>query len=87
MTQPFNPAGDGQPAVPAPGAAAAGSRAAGGTGPGVPLSIWPGLPSPGDTRDSLPFGGPVTTAAARRVIRSTTAPPVCRLASALASAC
>ena len=33
-------------------------------GPGVPLSIWPGLPEPGGTRG----GGPVTVAAARRVI-------------------
>src|ERR1700677_2394709 len=68
MTQPFNPAGDGQPAVPAPNATAAGSHAAGGTGPGVPLSIWPGLPDPGGAGDGLPCGGPVTTAAARRVI-------------------
>ena len=68
MAQPFNPAGDGQPAVPAPDATAAGSRAASGTGPGVPLSIWPGLPAPSGTRDGRPCGGPVTTAAARRVI-------------------
>lgn len=67
MTQPFNPAGDGQPAVPAPGATASGSRAAGGTGPGVPLSIWPGLPAH-DTRDGQSCGGPVTVEAARRVI-------------------
>lgn len=67
MTQPFNPAGDGQPAVPVPGATASGSRAAGGTGPGVPLSIWPGLPAH-DTRDGQPCGGPVTAEAARRVI-------------------
>jgi hypothetical protein len=33
----------------------------------VPLSIWPGLPAHG-TRDRAPGGGPVTTAAARRVI-------------------
>jgi hypothetical protein len=62
MTQPFNPSGDGQPAVPAPDA-----TAAGGTGPGVPLSIWPGLPAR-DTRDGEPCGGPVTAEAARRVI-------------------
>jgi len=68
MTQPFNPAGDGLPAGPAPGATVAESRAAGGTGPGVPLSIWPGLPDPGGARDGLPCGGPVTVAAARRVI-------------------
>ena len=67
MTQPFNPAGDGQPAVPGPDATAAGSRAAGGTGPGVPLSIWPGLPAH-DTRDGRSCGGPVTAAAAHRVI-------------------
>jgi hypothetical protein len=67
MTQPFHPAGDGQLAAPTPGAAAAGSRAAGPAGPGVPLSIWPGLPAH-DTRDSQWCGGPVTTAAARRVI-------------------
>jgi hypothetical protein len=67
MTQPSHPAGDGQLAAPTPGAAAAGSRAAGPAGPGVPLSIWPGLPAH-DTRDSQRCGGPVTTAAARRVI-------------------
>jgi len=67
MTQPFNPAGDGQPAVPAPDATVAGSHAAGGTGPGVPLSIWPGLPAH-DIRDGQSCGGPVTAAAARRVI-------------------
>jgi len=67
MTQPFNPAGDGQPAVPAPGATAAGSRAVGPAGPGVPLSIWPGLPAH-DTRDGQSCRGPVTAAAARRVI-------------------
>ena len=74
MTQPFNPAGDGLPAGPAPGATAAGSRAAGGTGPGVPLSIWPGLPDPSGTRDGLPCGGPVTVAAARRVIDTFSVP-------------
>ena len=73
MTQPFNPAGDGQPAVPAPDATAAGSRAAGGTGPGVPLSIWPGLPAH-DIRDGQPCGGPVTAAAARRVIDAFSVP-------------
>ncbi len=67
MTQPFNPAGDGQPAGPAPDTTAAGSRAAGGTGPGVPLSIWPGLPAH-DIRDRQSCGGPVTAAAVRRVI-------------------
>jgi len=67
MTQPFNSAGDGQPAGPAPDTTAAGSRAAGGTGPGVPLSIWPGLPAH-HIRDGEQCGGPVTAAAARRVI-------------------
>ena len=73
MTQPFNPAGDGQPAGPAPDTTAAGSRAAGGTGPGVPLSIWPGLPAH-DIRDGQSCGGPVTTAAARRVIEAFSVP-------------
>ena len=69
MTQPSSNTGDGLPAGPAPGTTtAAGSRATGGTGPGVPLSIWPGLPEPDGARDGLPCGGPVTTAAARRVI-------------------
>jgi len=70
MTQPFDQAGDGQPAVPAPGATAAPGRAAGPAGPGVPLSIWPGLPEPGATGD----GGPVTVAAARRVIDTFSVP-------------
>src|SRR5260370_1245953 len=64
MTQPFNPAGDGLPAEPAPGTTAAESRTAGGTGPGVPLSIWPGLP-PREAPDGLPCAGPVTVAAPR----------------------
>jgi hypothetical protein len=67
MTQPFNPAGDGLPAGPAPDTTAAGSCTVGGTGPGVPLSIWPGLPAP-RIRDGEPCGGPITAAAARRVI-------------------
>ncbi len=73
MTQPFNPAGDGLPAGPAPGTTAAGSRTAGGTGPGVPLSIWPGLPAR-EAPDGLPCGGPVTVAAARRVIDTFSVP-------------
>jgi hypothetical protein len=40
----------------------------------VPLSIWPGLPEPGGTRDGAPCGGPVTTAAARRVIDTFSVP-------------
>src|SRR5437868_5329572 len=73
MTQPFNQAGDGQPAVPGPDPSAAGSRAAGGTGPGVPLSIWPGLPAR-DIRDGELCGGPVTATAARRVIDTFSVP-------------
>jgi len=74
MTQSFNPAGDGQPAGPAPDATAAPGRAAGPAGPGVPLSIWPGLPGPGGTRDGAPCGGPITTEAARRVIGTFSVP-------------
>ena len=73
MTQPFNSAGGGQPAGPAPDTTAAGSRTAGGTGPGVPLSIWPGLPAR-EAPDGLPCGGPVTVAAARRVIDTFSVP-------------
>jgi hypothetical protein len=73
MTQPFNSTGDELPAGPAPGAAAAGSRTAGGTGPGVPLSIWPGLPAR-EAPDGLPCGGPVTVASARRVIDTFSVP-------------
>ena len=68
MTYSSDNARDSLTAGPAHGATAAGSRAVGGQGPGVPLSIWPGLPAPGGARDGLPCGGPVTTAAARRVI-------------------
>ena len=74
MTQPSSTSGDGQPVGPAPDATSAPGRAAGGTGPGVPLSIWPGLPGPGGTRDGAPCGGPVTTAAARRVIGTFSVP-------------
>ena len=70
MTYPFSPAGDGEPAGSAPDAKAAPGRAAGPAGPGVPLSIWPGLPEPGGTGD----GGPVTVAAARRVIDTFSVP-------------
>src|ERR1700722_18688092 len=64
MTQPFNPAGDGLPAGPAPGTTAAGSRTAGGTGTCVPLSIWHGLPAR-EAPDGLPCGGPGTGAGSR----------------------
>lgn len=74
MTYPFSPAGDGEPAGSAPDATAAPGRAAGPAGPGVPLSIWPGLPEPGGTGDGAPCGGPVTTAAARRVIGTFSVP-------------
>jgi hypothetical protein len=67
MTQPISPCGDGQPAGPAPDTTTAGSHAADGAGPGVPLSIWPGLPAH-DILDGQSCGGPVTAAAARRVI-------------------
>ena len=40
---------------------------AGGTGPGVPLSIWPGLPAPRSGPHG-PCAGPVTAAAAAQVI-------------------
>jgi hypothetical protein len=70
MTYPFIPAGDGEPAGSAPDATAAPGRAAGPAGPSVPLSIWPGLPEPGATGD----GGPVTLAAARRVIDTFSVP-------------
>jgi len=70
MTHPFSPAGNGEPAGSAPDATAAPGRAAGPAGPGVPLSIWPGLPEPGGTRD----GGPVTVEAARRVIGTFSVP-------------
>jgi hypothetical protein len=40
----------------------------------VPLSIWPGLPGPGGPRDGAPCGGPVTVAAARRVIDTFSVP-------------
>src|SRR5580693_8001601 len=73
MTQPFNSTGDGRPAGPAPGTTAAGSRTARGTGPGVPLSIWPGLPAR-EAPDGLPCGGPVTVSAARRVIDTFSVP-------------
>ncbi len=86
MTQPFNGAGDGLAAGPALHITAAADRAAGGTGPGVPLSIWPGLPAPGGTRDGLPCGGPVTAAAARRVIEAFSAPGDLVVAAACSTA-
>ena len=55
-------------AGPAPDTTAAGSRTAGATGPGVPLSIWPGLPAPDGAQDRWPRRAEATTAAARRII-------------------
>ena len=46
------------------------ARPAGLAGPGVPLTIWPGLPAPAGP----PCGGPVTAAAAARVIESFSRP-------------
>ena len=40
----------------------------------MPLSVWPGLPGPGGTPDGAPCGGPVTAAAARRVIGAFSVP-------------
>jgi hypothetical protein len=71
MTQPFHHTGDGQPAGPPPEITAAGRRAA---GPGVPLSIWPGLPAPSPARDGRPCGEPVTVATAGRVISAFSTP-------------
>ena len=39
----------------------------------MPLSIWPGLPAR-EAPDGLPCGGPVTVAAARRVIDTFSVP-------------
>ena len=63
------PAAPGRPGA-APGPGAAPPRA----GPGVPLSVWPGLPAAGGAPPGLPCGGPVTTAAAARVIESFSRP-------------
>ncbi len=43
-------------------------------GPGLPLSVWPGLPAPCGLPGTAPRGGPVTTAAAARVIESFSRP-------------
>ena len=74
MTQPFNSNRDGLTSGPVSGTTAAGRRAPAGTGPGVPLSIWPGLPAPDDAPDGLPCGGPVTAAAARQIIGAFSVP-------------
>ena len=58
MTQHFGNARDGLRAGPAPDPTAARSRPASRTGPGVPLSIWPGLPAH-DIRDGQSCAGPV----------------------------
>jgi hypothetical protein len=64
MTHPSSSTGGG----PAPGPARDAARPSGPAGLGVPLSVWPGLPAPGSAPDGLPCGGPVTAAAAGRVI-------------------
>src|SRR5712691_8946256 len=67
MSHPHNGPGPAVPPVPGGHGTAPGGPAPGRTGPGVPLSIWPGLPAP----RSGPYGpcaGPVTAAAAARVI-------------------
>lgn len=55
-------------AGPAPDTTVARSRTAGATGPGVPVSIWPGLPASDGARDRWPCRAEATTAAARRII-------------------
>jgi len=55
--------------VPAPGPATA--RLA---GPGVPLSVWAGLPAPACAPPGQPCGGPVTVEAAARVTESFSRP-------------
>jgi hypothetical protein len=43
-------------------------------GPGVPLSVWAGLPAPACAPPGQPHGGPVTTAAAAQVTASFSRP-------------
>jgi hypothetical protein len=69
MTPPSPPGSAAESPVPVPGPGAA--RPA---GPGVPLSVWPGLPAPGCASSGQPCGGPVTAAAAARVIESFSRP-------------
>jgi hypothetical protein len=66
MTQPSDSAGRATAPVPDLDTA----RPAGPAGPGVPLSVWPGLPAPGSALPGLPCAGPVTVEAARQVIES-----------------
>ena len=63
MTQPCSKIGTGRHRIPQWQ-----EVAAGGTGPDVPLSIWAGLTARGGAPGGLPCGGPVTVAAACRVI-------------------
>lgn len=48
------------------------ARPAGPPGPGVPLSVWAGLPVPAGSQDGPPCGGSVTRAAAAQIIESFT---------------
>jgi hypothetical protein len=43
-------------------------------GPGVPLSVWPGLPVPSGSQDGPACGGSVTQAAAAQIIESFSRP-------------
>jgi hypothetical protein len=69
MTHPHN---DPWPATPPIG----GQRgiAPGPAGPGVPVSIWPGLPAPAACRGPVPCPGPVTAAAAGKAIAAFSRP-------------
>ena len=69
MTQPSLSGSAGERPVPEPGPGTA--RPA---GPGVPLSVWAGLPAPDCAPTGQPCGGPVTTAAAARVTGSFSRP-------------
>jgi hypothetical protein len=70
MTQPTDSAGHGPAPVPDRDT----TRASGPAGPGVPLSVWPGLPAPGSAPPGPPCAGPVTAPAARQVIESFSRP-------------
>ena len=69
MTPPSLPGSAGERPVRAPG-----PRAGRPAGPGVPLSVWAGLPAPDCAPPGQPCGGPVTTAAAARVTESFSRP-------------
>jgi len=65
MTPPSLSGSAGERPVHAPG-----PRAGRPAGPGVPLSVWAGLPAPDCAPPGQPRGGPVTTAAAARITGS-----------------